>query len=669
VGAGDVGGDEVRFGALALERRLITAEQLEAALAAQRRDPRRPQLGQALAALGHLSAAQVAAVLRLQAVRRSAARDPQVAGLVGRTLADYLLLGPIGRGATATTFRAHHPRLDRDVAVKILHPDLRGDGPVVRRFAREAQAVGRLEHPNVVTVYDQGVEGPHRFLVLQLVEGRTLAEVIAEEGPLPPERALRIGIQLAHALHAAHSARIVHRDVKPANVLVGWDDAVKLGDFGLSRGVARPDGDGEVLGTPAYMAPEQAAGEAPTAAADQYALGVTLYEALAGRLPFDAGGDAGDAIRAVLRAHREEAPPPIPGLPAAVQGVLDRLLAKAPGGRFPDAGAAARALRDAREQVRAARGVEEPSGALPPLADGAEAAAAPAPAPPPAEDVRARLEALTVQVLAGEAPAALAELERLPGEGARRLGAWALETLWRTDRDALLALRPRLARWRDRWPRAFVLVARALNARGEPAEALDVLARAPRLDDAAVLTEQVSALVAQGRRGDARRLLDLAARRFRAPAVLERVVELRYQVLDDLEGAARDLERLAELEPRQAQPCHQRGLILLDLDEAEEAVAALEAAVSRDPRATASWTVLGWAHERAGDPTQAAAAYREALELDPYARGVRRALVRLYLASGVADEALRIAEAGLALHGADDAEMARDVAEAKAALG
>ncbi|GAA1635627.1 hypothetical protein GCM10009790_16890 [Georgenia ruanii] len=240
------------------------------------------------------------------------------------TLQDrYVLRRPIGRGATAEVWEAEDALLGRTVAVKVVNLAATTDPTLADRLRREAQAMAALDHPDVATVYDVGVEGGTAYLVMELVPGRDLAAVL-RDGPLPLAEALRIGERVAGALEVVHRAGIVHRDVKPANVLVDGEQVV-LVDFGIAavgHATAALTTPGTTVGTAEYMSPEQAAGRAATPATDTYALGCLLTTLIAGRAPF-----TGENPLAILHQHVEAVPPRLADLAPGVSARLDRLVA------------------------------------------------------------------------------------------------------------------------------------------------------------------------------------------------------------------------------------------------------------------------------------------------------------------------------------------------------
>jgi tRNA A-37 threonylcarbamoyl transferase component Bud32 len=201
-----------------------------------------------------------------------------------RVAGRYEVVRPLGHGAMATVDLAHDVELDRPVALKRLAENFARDDGLRRRFVREARLAARLAHPHVVRVFDVGEDDGRPFIAMEYVEGETLADLVARRGPLPAAEAARLGMHMCAGLAAAHAAGLVHRDVKPQNLLLGTDGALKLGDFGIAAGHegTRLTVAGTVLGTAGYLAPEQARGEQVTAAADIYAVGAVLYELLTG---------------------------------------------------------------------------------------------------------------------------------------------------------------------------------------------------------------------------------------------------------------------------------------------------------------------------------------------------------------------------------------------------
>jgi serine/threonine-protein kinase len=252
----------------------------------------------------------------------------------------YVLLNVLGTGGMSTVWRASDQALGREVAVKVLSPQYATDPGFRARFEREARHVAALSHPRLVTVFDYGVEGTTPFIVMELVAGRTLRQVLDETRLLPPNDAVAIAAAVCEGLEAAHAAGLVHRDIKPANIVLSGGE-VKVLDFGIARleGTAGGTRTRAVLGTAAYLSPEQASGQQAGPQADLYALGCVLFEMLTGSPPFTADSEVGVAYRQV---HDDPGPPSArrPGLPTQLDWITTRLMAKHPADRPPDAAAA-----------------------------------------------------------------------------------------------------------------------------------------------------------------------------------------------------------------------------------------------------------------------------------------------------------------------------------------
>jgi serine/threonine-protein kinase len=269
----------------------------------------------------------------------------------------YRVDGVLGNGGMANVYVGTDTLLRRRVAIKVLREQYATDDDFVKRFSYEAQSAAKLSHPNIVNVYDFGREDHAYYIVMELVDGTTLAELMRDERVLPEPVAVDYAIQIASGLAYAHRQGLLHRDVKPANILVTSDDVVKLSDFGIARavsehtlGVTQP---GMVMGSVAYISPEQAQGHDIDERADLYSVGVVLYQMLTGSLPF-----SGDNPVAVALKHVSEEPPPIDpattGVSPAVASIVARLLRKDPTERFASATELASALREARERPNVA---------------------------------------------------------------------------------------------------------------------------------------------------------------------------------------------------------------------------------------------------------------------------------------------------------------------------
>ena len=257
----------------------------------------------------------------------------------------YRLIELLGQGGMATIYRGRDSQLDRDVAVKLLRPEYGRDPDFGSRFRQEAKSAASLNHPSIVSVYDYGQDPAGPFIVMELVEGEDLASIIRRSGALPPRQAARLAAETARALQAAHGAGIVHRDVKPGNILISRDGRVKVTDFGIARAVAEAQMTlpGTTLGSVHYFSPEQARGEQATAASDIFSLGIVLFELLTGQRPWE-----GDTAAAVAMA-RLAGPVPDPaskraGVPPELAAITRKALALEPSDRWPAAAAMAAGL-------------------------------------------------------------------------------------------------------------------------------------------------------------------------------------------------------------------------------------------------------------------------------------------------------------------------------------
>ena len=269
--------------------------------------------------------------------------------MIGRLISGrYRLIAPLGEGGMATIWRAIDEQLDREVAVKLLRPQYSADAGFAARFKQEARSAGGLSHPNIVSVYDYGTDGAdgEQYIVMELIEGSDLSAALHDRGALSIDDAVRVAIGVAGALEVAHRKGIVHRDVKPGNILITDGGDVKVTDFGIARAVAEASMTvtGTTLGSVHYFSPEQARGDEVTGASDVYALAIVLFEMLTGRRPFE-----GDSAAAVALKRLSEDPPTPASLghpiPPGLEAILMRALSREQADRYPDAGAFAEALR------------------------------------------------------------------------------------------------------------------------------------------------------------------------------------------------------------------------------------------------------------------------------------------------------------------------------------
>jgi serine/threonine protein kinase len=258
-----------------------------------------------------------------------------VHGIARDTVVDerYKVLNRIGSGGMADVYCAEDLQLGRRVALKLLYRRFAEDEEFVERFRREASSAAGLQHPNVVAVFDRGEFDGTYYIAMEFLEGRSLKQVVRQEGALDPDRAIDLVIQILKAARFAHRRGIVHRDIKPHNVIVDDEGRAKVTDFGIARaGASDMTETGSIMGTAQYLSPEQAQGHAVTATSDVYSIGVMLYEMLAGRQPFDA-----DSAVAVALKHLSEQPPPIsgwrPDVHPSLEAAIMRALAKDPSQR------------------------------------------------------------------------------------------------------------------------------------------------------------------------------------------------------------------------------------------------------------------------------------------------------------------------------------------------
>jgi serine/threonine-protein kinase len=602
---------------------------------------------------------------------KTVALDP----LVGATVAGgrYQVLRLLGAGGMGAVYLARQVAMDRMVALKLIAPQAEAHGQeVVQRFHQEMRASAKIEHPNTIRVYDFGETDGRLFLAMEYLEGRTLRRVLGADGPLPTARVIRIAIQIAKALGAAHEEGIVHRDLKPENVVLldryGDSDFVKVLDFGIARSLdateQRMTATGAVIGTPAYMAPEQAAGRTVDGRTDLYALGVMLYEMVTGALPFTK-----PTAIALLVAHTTEPPPPVqeraPALPPRLAALIMRLLAKDPVERPASATELLGLLE--REALPATPHAAPPTVAA--VTEPAPVVTEPLPVttkrPPPvtaggtasrrAWKIVATAAALAV-VVAGilgfilyrrqsqdrALRAARLELEqRLENMGEPPPPPeCATRDLFTAGRlvGALDALHPKGGGAGD--PRAAL----ALLTEGEPraAEQWAMLARAHDLagDDAAAFDAARSAVALCPGYAAAHNTLGKAAQRSGrtadAEAGFRRAIALREDYLPprfnlgllqlkqrDSASAIATLSEVIRRAPDHPHAFLVRGQAQLLAGDTAKALADLKEAVQRDPRDADAWMLLGHVRAQRGDAEEATAAFCRAREFGVVAAAAR----------------------------------------------
>ncbi len=467
--------------------------------------------------------------------------------MIGKTLGHFKVTAKLGGGGMGEVYRATDIKLGREVAIKVLLPDLVGDPECRRRFQREARAVAALKHPNIVTIHSVEEAEEVQFLTMELVDGRTLSE-ITPSGGFPLEEFLEVALTLVEAVSCAHAAGITHRDLKPTNIMVDSQGSLKVLDFGLAKlcvPVPRDDEEtileeadltapGSILGTVAYMSPEQATGGEVDHRSDVFSLGIILYELLCGARPF-----RGDYFAATMNNIVHEAPRPLSGLPESVTGVIYRCLEKAPERRYVDAGE----LRRALEVLSPA-----PTSAAQESPIGSAAAAA---------------------FARGDWEAAYAELHSSRGQ--RDLGAEEMEML--------AACASWLSKW-DEWTRMLESAYAAYAKTGRNVAAARVALSLTRL-----YLEKDAARVARGWQRRAERLLR------DAPPCIEHGHLLRRQTVGELgkgalgralelnEQCAAVADRFDDSELRTV-ALHDRGQILISRGEVEEGMDLVDEAMA-----------------------------------------------------------------------------------------
>lgn len=549
-----------------------------------------------------------------------------------KRLGKYEIVEKIGQGAMGEVFRAHDPVLGRDVAVKTMAASLGADAEQRSRFQREAQSAGRLNHPNIITVYDFGEEQGQVYIAMELLEGEDLKDLAARGPAFSLQRTLDVMDQLCEGLAFAHAKGVVHRDLKPANVHVQPNGQVKIMDFGLARlNTSDMTRAGMIMGTPNYMSPEQVRGEKASARSDVFSLGVVFYELLAGRRAFDA-----DSLHAVLFQVMQAEPPDLgglrPDLPAPLLEVVRRAMHKDAAQRYADAAE----MRDALRGARAAAGVAPlPGPARPPAGPGRPAFDATQAEPPRAETVA--LGAATVARPTGEATrvasATVAQAPPARGAAGRASSRAALAggtalALVVAGLVAWRALRPSPPASPSPEPSPGLSVAPRPSAASSPQQSLSsgsplVAARRAfeERDYAAAAQAAERVLAAHPQDAEAGRLL-AEARRLQGD-VARTAAQVRAALdAGDTERAEQQLPRLQQLDPRQAESFQARLRDMLSgraqeaRRVAESAQSALDAAHAALPEAEAGRRAMaqGDAALRGTQWAEAARRFSEARE-------------------------------------------------------
>jgi serine/threonine protein kinase len=285
--------------------------------------------------------------------------------VIGKTFGPYQIVAKLGAGGMGEVYRARDSKLNRDVALKVLPPDMVRDADRLRRFELEARSASALNHPAIVAIYDLGEAESQHYMTMELIDGETLRALLKNDA-LPLRRALQIAAQVADGLAKAHDAGIIHRDLKPENIMISNDGFAKILDFGLAKLVddSAPAATttvragtlpGSVMGTVSYMSPEQASAQIVDTRSDQFSFGLVLYEMLSGRRAFSRA-TAAETIAAVIREEPSSLAELAPSVPAPVRWMVDRCLSKAPGDRYASTRDLARDLASARDNLSALTG-------------------------------------------------------------------------------------------------------------------------------------------------------------------------------------------------------------------------------------------------------------------------------------------------------------------------
>jgi serine/threonine protein kinase/tetratricopeptide (TPR) repeat protein len=560
----------------------------------------------------------------------------------------YLLLDCLGEGGMGRVYKARHRRMRRVVAMKFIRDDLLAEPSAVQRFYQEIEAAARLSHPNIVMAFEADEVGGTHFLVTEYIEGVDLRKLLATRGPLPATLACEAARQAALGLHHAHSRGVVHRDVKPANLLLSREGVVKILDLGVARlAWPGPDGPptdrltrtGELMGTPDYLAPEQIADPRRVdARTDIYGLGCTLYHLLAGAAPF-----AGRTLAAKLIAHRRGEPPDLaarrPDLPPGVSAVVRAMMAVRPEHRYESAAEVASALEPfsrpihdvqhaapvATPETRRIEGELDPSAppqrqetfALWPRSSGPAAVPEPEPEPPALPTTPAYRPPTPRQARGlGKRRALLAAALVLAALG---LSAWGL---WpgREAEQGTRAAPPRGTSGRR--------VAGGGAARPDPTLAREYLDRAR----AHVAARDFARALAEA--GEAIRLDPELAEAYTLRATTCNLAGRLPQAIADATEAIR-------LDPRSARAYTERALADNNTGQHDRAIADATEALRLEPRSSFAYTQRAWAYLMAkGDPDRAIADYTEALRLEPRAAWIYEHRARAYIKKGEPDRAI-----------------------------
>jgi serine/threonine protein kinase/thioredoxin-like negative regulator of GroEL len=638
---------EHQFGQLAVQQRYITSDQLERALAEQSRLTN-VLIGDLLVKMQFMSQAQTSAVLKLQLILVD---ELQTDKFIGKNLCGCLILQEIARGGVGVTYKAHHLNLDREVAIKILTESALADAKLVERFRREARAVARLSHPSIVGVYDFQDEEDFPYLVLEYVDGRTLRDVLSEQGKLPVKVVVWAALKITTALVAAHSKSVIHRDLRPENVLISKRSDVKLTDFGLTRpagGRSHISDPGELYGAPQYLAPEQVEGLSDVDfRADYYSLGIILFECLIGDLPYKHA----QAVQ-VLRAQTSDPLPDIleqrPECPPELALLIQELTDKQRQSRLVDPAIITARLHDIGRHWTSAPTMFPGVASRRPtaLVETQETASA------DLEYVEEMVQRSNVdcsgvfeEIISSQSP-----------EGAMiayRIAA----RLWNQDRiDDLLALHSELQVAAVKDERVLILLGQSYRKKARLQEAMTCFRTAWLINNQSQKAgfELVRTLTALGRRDEAPRLMrKILEQHPKDSVVLERAGEFYHMEFGNDDLALEAYQRSLEFKDEKWSLLQRMGWIELERDNAIGALQYLERAARCAPEPAFSLKLLARAYQELQRISEAQDCLTISLRLDPSDLDTRMSLIETLKFQGHYSEVIKLCKQGLVDHPKD----------------
>ena len=651
------------FDQIALQHAFITPQQRTRAKdELKRRD--RP-MNEVLVDLGFLTKAQSAAILKFRDILEKA---DELEPPIGQILGSSLVLELVGAGAMGRTFRAHHLNLDREVAVKTLHPEAAADPRTLERFRREARAIARLDHPAIVQVFDFDDTHKPPFIVVEFVDGKSLRRLLDEQRRLSPRTVTWTALQLVGALDAAHRSGIVHRDIKPENVLVSRSREVKLTDFGLVRMAAAESisTDGELLGTPQYMSPEQAASEDVDSRSDYYGLGVMLFEMLTGRVPFQQ-----EQLISLLRAHIQKPVPNVrdlcPDCPAGLADLVHKLMIKDRDRRLTNPDVIVDALHGLMSEW------EDTPALFPGLTGETGRMRRVATGTLKGEEVAGSGRAARLELaLTGKARKILRELIRNSEADRAAFAVEVIEGLAaRGKHDEIARLDPELTVCGGSEGRLWSVLGASWRQLGEVDQALLCLRRAVLLlpDRPRPYLSLARLLLGQDRREEAAQVIfQLCKANPDRPAVLERAGEFFYTELKDIPTAINIYRRALDADPSNWTLMQRIGWIELENDNAREALPFLEKAARRSTRPAFPLKLLARAYLAVGRDREGEECLRHSVKMDPKDLATRRDLIELLKKEARWHEVAEVSVDGMNEH-PDELDLGLEAGDALFVLG